>query len=425
MYTYQPLGLKEFGSDDRGAVAITFGVMAMALFFMAGVAIDYSRVMNVRGRLVESADAAVLAAGKALLSGQSESDIQTLALTYFNENIKAITEAAVIGEPTISIDTNTGAINLDVRATVDMTLSGLGGFPTQDVDVVSEAVFSTRDIEIGMALDITGSMCDAGRQPCTTGTKIDGLKNAFETFANRLMPDNSDSVQKVRIAVAPYSQSVNLGIYARNVGGYTAGNTWATERVGGGYNDDLGAFYFGRAGDRDVDSTEGRADFSTGSRPQSAIIPLSDDKAALVNAVRALEARGGTAGHLGTQWAWNLVSNVWGGALGGTAPASYADVAEGKVIKAVVLMTDGVFNTAYHGGRSSTQALGLCTAMKAKGVAVFTVGFGLGGNATALSTLRNCATPGNGYFADASNAEELEKAFENFASKLTELRLTK
>ncbi len=425
MYTYQPLGIKNFGSDDRGAVAITFGVMAMALFFMAGVAVDYSRVMNVRGRLVEAADSAVLAAGKALLAGQSEGAIQTLALTYFKENIKSISEAAVIGEPTISIDPDTGAVNLDVKATVDMTLSGLGGFKTQDVNIESQAVFSTRDIEIGMALDITGSMCDAGRQPCTTGTKINGLKNAFETFANRLMPDNSNSAQRVRIAVAPYSQSVNLGTYASAVGGYVAGNTWATERVGGGSSDEMGAFYFGRSGDRDIDSTEGRADFNTSSRPQSAIIPLSDDKAALVSAVRALEARGGTAGHLGTQWAWNLVSDQWGAALGGTAPASYTDVTDGKLIKAVVLMTDGVFNTAYHGGKSSDQAVALCSAMKAKGVTVFTVGFGIGGNATALNTLQSCATPGNGYFANASNAEELEKAFENFASKLTELRLSK
>ncbi len=425
MCTYQPLGIKKFGSDDRGAVAITFGVMAMALFFMTGVAVDYSRVMNVRGRLVEAADAAVLAAGKALLAGQSESAIETLALTYFRENVKNISESAEIGEPTISIDVTTGAVNLDVQATVDMTLTGLGGFPTQDVAIESQAVFSTRDIEIGMALDITGSMCDGNRQPCTTGVKISGLKNAFETFANRLMPDSFDSVQKVRIAVAPYSQSVNLGSYASNVGGYTAGNTWATERNGGGYSDELGAFHFGRHGDRDVDSTEGRADFNTASRPRSAIIPLSDDKAALVSAVRALEARGGTAGHLGTQWAWNLVSDKWGAALGGTAPASYSDVADGKVIKAVILMTDGIFNTAYHGGKSSDQAVALCSAMKAKGVTVFTVGFGLGGNATALNTLRSCATPGNGYFADASNAEELEQAFNNFASKLSELRITK
>ena len=425
MSTYQPLGIKKFGSDDRGAVAITFGVMAMALFFMAGVVIDYSRVLNVRGRLVEAADAAVLAAGKALLDGQSEGAIQLLALNYFKENIKSISEAADIGEPSVSINAGTGAVSLDVKATVDMTLSGLGGFPTQDVAVESEAVFSARNIEIGMALDITGSMCDGNRQPCTTGTKITGLKNAFASFANRLMPDSSSSTQKVRIAVAPYSQSVNLGSYASAVGGYTAGNTWATERNGGAPSDELGAFHFGKQGDRDVDTTEGRSDFNTSSRPQSPIIPLSDDKEALISAVRALEARGGTAGHLGTQWAWNLVSAEWGAALGGTAPASYSDVADGKVIKAVVLMTDGVFNTAYHGGRSSDQAVALCSAMKAKGVTVFTVGFGIGGNATALNTLRSCATPGNGYFADASNAEELEQAFTNFASKLTELRLSK
>jgi Flp pilus assembly protein TadG len=415
MYTYQPLGLKTFGSDDRGAVAITFGVMAMALFFLAGIAIDYSRVMNVRGRLVEAADAAVLAAGKALLSGQSEGDIQLLAQTYFRENVKAITESAVIGVPTISIDTTTGAVNLDVKASVDMTLTAIGGFNTQDVDVVSEAVFSTRDIEIGMALDITGSMCDGNRQPCTTGVKISGLKNAFATFANRLMPDNQSSTQKVRIGVAPYSAAVNLGTYAAAASGGKSLDGCVTERKSGTFTDEAGLFYV-------------RKDGPTGSYfcpSNSKIKPLSDDKDALIREVNAFEARGGTAGHLGVQWAWNLVSENWGGVLGGTAPASYADVADGKLIKAVVIMTDGEFNTEYHGKKSSEQAVALCSAMKDKGVTVFAVGFGIGGNATALNTLKSCATPGNGYFANASNADELEKAFENFASKLTELRLSK
>ncbi len=422
MYTYQTLGFKKFGSDDRGAVAITFGVMAMALFFMAGVAIDYSRVMNVRGRLVEAADAAVLAAGKALLAGQSESDIQQLALTYFNENVKAITESVAISKPTISIDTTTGAVNLDVKATVDMTLTGLGGFPTQDVDVVSEAVFSTRDIEIGMALDITGSM---GNRPSAGGeTKISSLKKAFEKFTTRLIPEDRNGSQQVRIALAPYSASVNMGEFYKDVTDpkITKTDTCVSERKNGGATDETGVFFVKSTGKNDIDPEEGLQS-NAFACPSPVVVPLSDDRDELIRKVNAFQPSGWTAGHLGVQWAWNLISDNW--SLGGTTASSYDDVTKGKLLKAVVLMTDGSFNTAYHGDQSSKQAIALCNAMKAPGkdVVVFAVAFDAPANAQ--KTLRACATQGAGYYANASNAEELDKAFENFAGKLTELRLSK
>ncbi len=53
------------------------------------------------------------------------------------------------------------------------------------------------------------------------------------------------------------------------------------------------------------------------------------------------------------------------------------------------------------------------------------VGFDLGGNQTAIDTLKTCATTGDGYFANASSPEELNAAFSRFAGKLTELRLSK
>ena len=41
------------------------------------------------------------------------------------------------------------------------------------------------------------------------------------------------------------------------------------------------------------------------------------------------------------------------------------------------------------------------------------------------ATLKACATSGSGYYANASDADELSAIFDNFASKLTELRIAK
>ncbi|MEQ1714938.1 MAG: hypothetical protein ABL907_02950 [Hyphomicrobium sp.] len=100
-------------------------------------------------------------------------------------------------------------------------------------------------------------------------------------------------------------------------------------------------------------------------------------------------------------------------------------VDDGKLLKAVVLMTDGIFNTEYHGPKSKNQAIALCDAMKAEGIVVFSVAFSGPREAADIATLKACATPGQGYFANASSTEELESAFSNFAGKLSELRVSK
>ena len=97
-----------------------------------------------------------------------------------------------------------------------------------------------------------------------------------------------------------------------------------------------------------------------------------------------------------------------------------------NVVKAAIIMTDGIFNTAYHSDIARNQALAMCTAMKAKGILVFTIGFGLGNvgsEIVAKQTLKDCATPGDRYFADASNTAQLDAALQSFASTLGQLRI--
>jgi len=375
MLKIKPLNVKTFASDERGAVAMLFSLMMTALFFLAGMAIDYNRAMNVRSRVSDAADAAALAAGRALIEGKmTSSEIE--------------------------------ALSIDVNGHVNMTLARLGGFDSFDLPVSTSVNFQEKEIEVGMALDITGSMTE---KDSNGQRKIEGLKAAFEKFADKLLPDTSNELRKVRIGIAPYSYSVNLGDYALGVSD-SASSTCVVERKGGQYSDNTGLFF--------------GANKST--CPTARLMPLSSDHDALVSAVDAFNANGSTAGHLGVQWAWNIISPNWAGTWGSdSAPVGYDMVQSHKVLKAVVLMTDGEFNTQYHGPQSAEQAKQLCSAMKDEGVVIFSVGFGIGGNAQALDTLKNCASEGSEYFANAANAEELDAAFARFADKLTALRVSK
>ena len=175
----------------------------------------------------------------------------------------------------------------------------------------------------------------------------------------------------------------------------------------------------------------------------AAIAPLTNDKSSLLTIVSNLKAAGGTAGHLGTAWAWYLLSPNWASLWPSSTPAPYGTT----VKKIAILMTDGEYNTQYDSngisvnqnsyptcsgaanGCSTTQARALCTAMKQQGISVYTIGFDLGGNQTAIDTLSQCATaPATPtdpvQFYNVTSGVQLQQAFHDIALKLTSLYLS-
>ena len=77
-----------FARNERGGVAILFGVCAMVLTVTIGVAIDHARVHHSTSKLAAAADAAALAAGRALMDGGDEDDeIAEIGERFFNQNL--------------------------------------------------------------------------------------------------------------------------------------------------------------------------------------------------------------------------------------------------------------------------------------------------------------------------------------------------
>ncbi|PXA86982.1 pilus assembly protein TadG [Caulobacter sp. D4A] len=184
---------------------------------------------------------------------------------------------------------------------------------------------------------------------------------------------------------------------------------------------------------------------STNPCPTSVITPLSTDKTALKAQINALAVGGSTAGQIGLAWGWYMVSPNFSYLWPNTSqkPAAYG--AE-DLMKVVVLMTDGAFNTNYckgviakdagsgsggtadhincaaTNGDAFTQAQTLCTKMKAKNVIIYTVGFDVGSDATAKSMLSACATSSD-YAYFPANATELKTAFKAISQQISALRI--
>ena len=128
-----------------------------------------------------------------------------------------------------------------------------------------------------------------------------------------------------------------------------------------------------------------------GSSLLSISVPLSSNKTSLKSSIDSFNAAGSTAGQIGIGWGWYMVSPNFNTLWPSNGAGAYNTA---QTLKAVVIMTDGEFNTPYcngvisrdagsgSGSNSSkidcastngspfAQGRSLCDGMKARGVVV-------------------------------------------------------
>ena len=180
--------------------------------------------------------------------------------------------------------------------------------------------------------------------------------------------------------------------------------------------------------------------------PQQPIIPLSTDRTALKAAITNLDDGGSTAGQIGLAWGWYMISPEWGGLWPeASVPAAYDTR---QLLKVVILMTDGAFNSPYCKGVTASdagsgaptgsnrincpatngdpfaQAEKLCKNMKDKKVVVYTVGFNVGSDAKVKKLMSDCATSPE-YAYMPSGGQQLKVAFRAIAQDINSLRISK
>ena len=409
--------LTRFRRSEEGAIAIIFALSISVLVMMAGLAIDVGRVMHASAKMTTALDAAALSAAKSMREGGlSDDDIKQIAERYFQLNFAGSgVNYTVTGDLGVAINRDANSIELNISGQVPTLFARIAGIEQFTVPRTATALYESNDVELALQLDVTGSMA---------GRKLADLKVAVRDLLDIMLPDEG-TPNKVRVGLAPFSAGVNAGPYAASVtnGRATDGCVYERRNL---------ADQASEAPATGAMALKARSDLtgrSIQSCPSNArIVALTESKSTLWSEVNSYRDGGTTAGHLGTAWAWYLVSPEWS-TLWPTAsrPAPYRD---GKTIKAVVLMTDGSYNTI--GGISSGDtsatarqvsriAVETCEAMRAQGIRVYAVGFQA--PTAALETLRSCATNASSFF-DASNGDQLRNVFRAIATELNNLRLS-
>lgn len=453
--SYLPTNLSiSLWRDRNGDVAALFGLMAIVLFLTIGGAVDFGRWLHARNQTMNAMDAAVLAAGRTLQVGGDANAAVAAAQAYYTENVQ--------GRLTLESDTINFVVSddgLSVKSagnayieTPFLSLAHIDRLAILEENGVeySESEIAVGgnagiNLEISMMLDVTGSM---------SGDKIADLKEAAKDLIEIVVWDDQSEYSS-RVALVPFSEGVRMPYdSARNAARGPSSNTTTKE---GWYYD--GGWQYGMHDYHRQDCLVERngAQAFTDAAPsegayvnamytyysqnyckpssQNKLRPLSNDKGQLKNWVDNLTTSGGTAGHLGTAWAWYTLSpnwnSIWNSASNNAVAYGTADTS-----KIAILMTDGEFNTWYDvdgvnagytndptNGSSTVQARTLCTNMKAAGITVYTVGFDLTEGSEAAATMSQCATDSSKAFT-AEDGEQLKQSFRAIALEISKLRLS-
>lgn len=444
--------------DEGGASAVFFAVALLMLTPMTLGLVDVYISTTQRGQLQDALDTATLYAARS--SATTTAEIDTIGDAALRANL-------VLPEGESIVESNFVLDGVKVVSTAAVTPPGISPqiWNQQNLRATSEVVRNSNHVEVALVLDTTGSMA---------GQKLTDMKTAAKELVDIVVQDIQTPYYS-KMAIVPYSMAVNTGAYASSVRGSpksgtnpTGGvntappyskfkftkndgtvlsnssawpiNTCVTERTGTNAYTDVAP---NTATNTNLIGPNYQSSTST-CTAVSPIEPLSTNKTTLKNKINGFSATGVTAGHIGLAWGWYMVSpnfgHLWPAA---SKPAAYGT---DDLLKVVILMTDGEFNTQYckgvvskdstgnnsseeincnaTNGSAFTQAKTLCTNMKAQGVIVYTVGFALGGNASAVDVMNSCATDAKHVYLPGSGAA-LKDAFRAIGQDINSLRLAK
>jgi Flp pilus assembly protein TadG len=449
--SFRPLAfLRKAVSDRRGVSAVSVAISLAVMTPMALGVFDVYTASEQRGKLQDALDAAALYAARSPVFTTPDAD--AVGDKALNANLKMIPGASLQASNFVLSGNKVIA-----DASVALQAYAPMEFTHQPVQVHSEVTRAGNNLEVALVLDNTGSMA---------GAPMTSLKSAANQLIDLVVSD-TQTPYTTKMSVVPYSNAVNPGAYLTPARGAAAagtctspgcaklkfttaaGGSAVTWNVTGCVSERIGPEAF-----TDTSATSARVGWvyqSPAACIASAVQPLTSDKATLHGIINGLTAGGSTAGHIGVGWGWYTISPRWSDVWpSASRPAAYGS---DHLIKAVILMTDGAFNTAYcqgvvsdpssakdgtagqpsahsscaaPNGDSFTQAQALCDAMKRapNNVVVYTVGFLHGGaDPQAEAILRNCATDAQHYFLP-TNGASLQVAFQSIAADLNRLRIS-
>lgn len=476
--------MRRFGRDERGTIAIIFGLTLVPMVGLVGAAVDYGRASQLRTKMAVASDAAVLAAVKA--TGKPLNERKIIADATFAANLGYDSNLiGVVGTLTkINEWTYRYSVNANYEYAFMKVLAGAGSSAL--LSAKSEATDGgLKKIEIALALDNTGSM--------GWSNKMTELKKALcgDSACSQLEPTSgfikimksaARDPEQVRVALVPFDTGVRVPLNIQNavVGGSSIADSFAyhgpgycnasatsAERVslspinssmpswmrfasrdkdtissnqnssnvnvgnGCGVGRVTRTTWQGCLWDRDqIDNLDTRVDLIDSSNIRTLYPAVTCRSNNLARMMSLVDVRTNTPELIlalrSMQPSGNTnvtVGAAWGAnMLSPGTPLSTAIPAEENLTRYLILLTDGD-NTENRetGSQSQIDTRTSLACTNAKAQGIVVYSVRvIEGNRTVL---QNCASTSGNYY-EVSNASQLTSVFENIANRIGSVRLT-
>lgn len=452
--------IANFKREDGGNVAMIAALSVIPIISVVGFAMDLQMTTTQRAAVQAAVDSAIIAGAKSLQVGKTTKDIEVEVNAYVEALVNNKARGTTCGAVRVYEGATAETLRAEITCTQKTTLTHMFGQETIKFSISSGSAYGVGDVEVAMVFDVSGSMDNSGR--------MDSLKEAANNAVEILMPkdEKTGQVQNkgMRISMVTYDTMMNAGNYFKKATGleksriieaeykictktewkrkhgrwrkvcvkhkeavkkFTVNSSCVSERVGDEAFTDAKP-----QNDQWITPAKTTVKNSYGGVPKSVSTPscnefgpqpLTHNRQKLEKYIKDIEPRGGTAGHLGVAWGWYTLSPHWDRVW----PSAHtpADYEATKVTKAIIMMTDGEFNTEYEDslGDSSEQAIKLCDKIKDESILIYTVAFQA--PSSGKETLKACATSDE-YAFEPKNASELNDAYANIARSISDLRIS-
>lgn len=450
--------LGKFRKDERGNIAIIFGLAVIPFMIGAGMAIDYGRAVVAKHKLQWAIDSAVLAAGS--LTTATPDERKALGKAIFEANFPASDYGLTVDADFIDIQDN--IVSADETTAVKTTLmrlaSSVNPLTEMDVKAASQATVPVvANAEVALVLDYSSSM--TGSDPAGGGTKYEAMRDAAKELIDSLT--NNGEHTRVKFSLVPFSTHIyatlpmdSIRTDKRNTQGNSSSDsnwTGCTADRKYPYSRNASVPYSGSTGNSEYNKSRfgERAGYYSdrdywyqpcySSYASRALVRLTTDYETLKTQLDAMTPYGNTNISAAAAYGWHTLSPDAPYADGVAYNHNDSAAEDDKVYKFLVILTDGEQTVRGEGpdnkywntyGRENLTHI--CTAMKQqidasnpdsdKMITIITVGYDLY-NPSTLARLEGCASePANEHFINVDGSGgSISDAFQQIGKAISDM----
>lgn len=206
--------------QTQGNVALMFAIALPILMMITLGAIDLHQASKVKAELQDALDAAALAAARSIYA--DDANINRVGMAALKANMPRYFQAGSADTANFVLSNNrvTGEARVNVKVLVANIFLPPYGKLLDDylpVGSRSEVLRASRNVEVAMALDITGSMDNCTRN-CPPTSKLQDLQAAAKDLIDIVVQDQQTPFYS-KVALVPYAAGVNVGSLAAQARG--------------------------------------------------------------------------------------------------------------------------------------------------------------------------------------------------------------